>query len=314
MIIYDTKNWGTTLIKIYLSFNKAYTTRVLFKYIFYISVYTTFVVVIDLNILPTRIEINPLFFSLLGVILSLMLVFRLNTSYNKWWEGRVAWGNLVNQSRSFASNLQALLPKDDHESRKFFAAQISNFAYTLQSRLRDAKNWHEIEPLGKEYLACLQKAKNVPYRIATQMYERVEVKVKEGVFHQTDKQHLFGQLEVLVNVMGMCERIKNTPIPFSHSSYIKTFILIYVLSLPLGIVGTLFYYTIPTVALIAYALVGVEVVSEEVEEPFGTEANDLPLLQLSRVIKHSVYEALEVDYEIEITDVEIDTKFIQIVR
>lgn len=314
MIVYDTKNWGATLIKIYLSFNKAYTTRVLFKYIFYLSIYTTVVVVIDLNVLPTRIEINPLFFSLLGVILSLMLVFRLNTSYNKWWEGRVAWGNLVNQSRSLASNLHALLPKDDLENRTFFASQISNFAYTLQSRLRDVKNWHEIEPLGREYLACLQSTKNVPYRIATQMYERVEQKTKEGTFHPTDKQHLFSQLEMMINVMGMCERIKNTPIPFSHSSYIKTFILIYVLSLPLGIVGTLFYYTIPTVALIAYALVGVEVVSEEVEEPFGTEANDLPLLQLSRVIKHSVFEALEVEYEIEIADVEIDTKFIQIVR
>ncbi len=314
MIIYDTKNWGTTLLKIYLSFNKAFTTRVLFKYIFYISIYTTVVVVIDLAVLPKRIDVNPLFFSLLGVILSLMLVFRLNTSYGKWWEGRVAWGTLINQSRSLAANLNALLAKDAAKDRKYFAAQIANFAYSLQAHLREFTHWHEIEPLGKTYLETLQHAKHVPYCIATQLYERIVERIKDGTFSESDKVPLFGQLDAMINVMGICERIKNTPIPFSHNSYIKTFILIYVLALPFGIVASMFYYTIPTVALIAYALVGVEVVSEEVEEPFGTEANDLPLLQLSRIIKHSVFEALETQYEIEITEVEINTKYIQIIR
>jgi putative membrane protein len=314
MIIYDTKNWGATLLKLYLSFNKAFTTRVLFKYIFYISIYTTAVVTFDLLVLPTPIKVEPLFFSLLGVILSLMLVFRLNTSYSKWWEGRVAWGTLVNHSRVLAAQLHAILPKEAQTERKYFAAQIANFAYMLQSHLRGAKNWHEIEPLGKDYLASLQKSKNVPYAIATQILQRIEEHIKNNTLHPMDKQPLFHQVETMINVMGMCERIKNTPIPFSHSSYIKTFILIYILTLPFGLVSTLVYYTIPTVALIAYALVGVEVVSEEVEEPFGTEANDLPLLQLSKVIKNSVFEALNCSYEIEITDVEINTKFIQIVR
>jgi putative membrane protein len=272
------------------------------------------VVIVDLEVLPARIEVNPLFFSLLGVILSLMLVFRLNTSYNKWWEGRIAWGSLINQSRAFASQLHATLPKEDKRERKYFATQIANFAYTLQTHLRGFKHWHEIEPMGKDYLASLQKAKNVPYAVATQLYEHIEQRTKEGAFDGLDKQALFKHIETMIGIMGICERIKNTPIPFSHNSYIKTFILIYVLALPFGLVGTLLYYTIPTVALISYALVGVEVVSEEVEEPFGTEANDLPLLQLSRVIKHSVFEALQSEYEIEIADIEIDTKYIQIIR
>jgi len=256
MIIYDTKNWGATLLKVYLSFNKAFTTRVLFKYIFYISIYTTFVVTIDLAVLPKRIEVNPLFFSLLGVILSLMLVFRLNTSYSKWWEGRVAWGMLINHSRALAAHLNAIIPKEASQERKYFAAQIANFAYSLQAHLRGGVHWHEIEPLGRAYLDSLQRAKNVPYCIATQLYEHIEQNMKQGIFNQLDKIPLFHQLETMINVMGICERIKNTPIPFSHNSYIKTFILIYVLALPFGIVGTMFYYTIPTVALIAYALVG----------------------------------------------------------
>ena len=314
MIIYDTKNWSTTLIKIYLSFNKAFTTRVLFKYIFYLTIYTAIVVTIDLEVLPKRIEVNPLFFSLLGVILSLMLVFRLNTSYNKWWEGRVAWGTLVNHSRNLAACLNALLPKDASQDRRYYAAQIANFAYILQAHLRETDHWHAMEPLGREYLDTLRKAKHAPYCIATQIYERLEQDIKNGVFDNFNKESLFRQMEAMISVMGICERIKNTPIPFSHNSYIKTFILVYVLALPFGIVGTLLYYTIPTVALIAYALVGVEVVSEEVEEPFGIEANDLPLLQISRGIKRSVFEALKLEYEVEITDVEIDTKYIQIVR
>jgi ion channel-forming bestrophin family protein len=315
MIIYDTKNWSTTLLKIYLSFNKAYTTRVLFKYIFYLMIYTTVVVVIDLEILEgeRHFKIDPLFFSTLGFILSLMLVFRLNTSYNKWWEGRQAWGTLINQSRSLSSHLNAIIPKDDWVSRKYFATQISNFAYSMQGHLRESMEWEGLERLDDEYLNRLQSAKHVPHKIATMLYERIEENIKEGRFTQADKITLFPQIEVLLNVLGICERIKNTPIPFAHNSYIKTFILVYLLTLPFAIMNTLMYYAIPTVALVAYALMGVEVVSEEVEDPFGREANDLPLIHLSNIIKNSVFEALEVDYEIKISSIEMDTKYIQII-
>ena len=314
MILYDTKNWGNTLIKIYLSFNKAYTTRVLFRDIIILTIYTAIIVVIDEEFLVKKMHVNPLFFSLLGVILSLMLVFRLNSSYNKWWEGRKAWGALINNSRTFSSNLHSIIPKDDQASRQYFATQIANFAIALQGHLRDDVNFNEFEKLDDAYMEELRSVKHVPHKIVSMMFERIEFMVKSGVFSEFDKLNLKTQLEKLIDILGICERIKNTPIPFSHNSYIKTFILIYVFALPFGIVGSLAYYTIPTVALISYALVGVEVISEEIEEPFGRQANDLPLIHLSNIIKDNVYEALEVEYTFKVPSIEVDNKYIVIIH
>lgn len=313
MIVYDTKNWANTLIKIYLSFNRAYTTRVLFRDIIYISLYTTVVVIVDIEVLNSSLKINPLFFSLLGVILSLMLVFRLNSAYSKWWEGRKAWGALINHSRTISSNINSLLPKEDTKNREIFAGLISNFAITLQGHLRGDVEFEQLEDLGDAQMNRLRKAKHVPHRVATILFEEVERCYKEGIFKEVDKLNIKPQIQALIDVLGICERIKNTPIPFSHNSYIKTFILIYIVSLPFGMVSTLEYYTIATVALISYALVGVEVISEEIEEPFGREANDLPLIHLSNIIKNNTYEALEVDYELNIPSAEVNNNFIKII-
>lgn len=313
MINYDTKNWATTLQKIYLSFDKAFTTRVLFKYIFYVTIYTTVIVVIDQALINEAIQINPLFFSLLGVILSLMLVFRLNSSYDKWWEGRKAWGSLINQSRMIAAQLNSLLPKDDWENRRFFAVQIANYAMALQAHLRDNIQLKDLEPIDEAYEAELGKVNHLPNKIAALMLEKIEEKVNDKTFVVEDKIYLKPLINNLLDVLGICERIKNTPIPFSHNSYIKTFILIYVLTLPFAILDTLHYYTIPTIALVAYALIGVEVISEEVEEPFGKEANDLPLIHLSNVIKDSVFEILGVKSTLKIPSVEVENRYIQII-
>lgn len=313
MIVYDTKNWANTLIKIYLSFNRAYTTRILFKYLLYLSLYATAVVVIDIEFFSNSLKINPLFFSLLGVILSLMLVFRLNSAYNKWWEGRKAWGALINHSRTLSANLNALIPKREQSKRQHFASLIANFAMTLQGHLREQIDYTQYETMHEESSERLRRAGHKPQCIATMLFEAVEKEVKAGSFSEIDKLNLKPQIEAMINVLGICERIKNTPIPFSHNTYIKTFILIYTLSLPFGVISTLAYYTIPTVALVAYALLGVEVISEEIEEPFGREANDLPLIHLSNVIKESVYETLGAEKTREIQSVEIDNSLIQII-
>ncbi|MDX2303867.1 MAG: bestrophin family ion channel [Microscillaceae bacterium] len=314
MILYDTRNWGNTLIKIYLSFNKAYTTRILFRDILIITVYAAIIVVVDIEFLTQKLHIDPLFFSLLGVILSLMLVFRLNSSYNKWWEGRTAWGALINNSRAFASNLNSLIPKEDKELRRYFATQISNFAIALQGHLRDDVNFSEFEKLDAAYDEALGSVKHVPHKIVTMLFEKIELLVKSGLFSKIDTLSLKPQLERFLDILGICERIKNTPIPFSHNSYIKTFILIYVFALPFGIVSSLEYYAIPAVSLISYALVGVEVISEEIEEPFGRQANDLPLIHLSNIIKENTYEALEVAYTFKVPSVEVDNEYIVIIH
>ena len=109
------------------------------------------------------------------------------------------------------------------------------------------------------------------------------------------EQLLFVNAELMsfTDICGACERIKNTPIPYSYSSFIKKFIFVYVMTLPFGYVPSLGYWIIPVVALVFYILASLEVIAEEIEDPFGGDANDLPMDRLARNINKHVGEILE---------------------
>jgi len=299
MIVYDTKNWINTIYLIFFSYNKAFTTRILFLNVLLVMAYTALSTYIMLDVLHWKVQLNLVSFSLIGVILSLVLVFRLNSAYSKWWEGRKKWGSLINHSRSLAAYVQSVLPKEDFETRHYFAVQIANFASALEGRLREKMRFDEFENIGEDYLTKLKKADHVPNKIATQILQKTQELYKAGVITDFDKMGIREEVEDLIDILGACERIKNTPIPFSHSSFIKSFILTYMFVMPFGYMQDLGYITIPIVGLIAYALLGVEIISEEIENPFGFEANDLPLIHLANLIKRNVFEILESEYQTE---------------
>ncbi|HRF79967.1 MAG TPA: bestrophin family ion channel, partial [Flavobacteriales bacterium] len=100
------------------------------------------------------------------------------------------------------------------------------------------------------------------------------------------------ELVQFLDICGACERIKNTPIPYSYSSFIKKFIVIYVLTLPFGFVFSLGYIAIPVVMFIFYVLASLELIAEEIEDPFGTDTNDLPMDKIGQKIKENVEEIL----------------------
>lgn len=314
MIVYDTKKWWGTLSKLFLGLNSSYNSRALFRNMLIVAVYVSSVTVLNLEVFKKEFIKDAIFFSLLGLILSLILVFRLNTAYNKWWEGRIKWGALVNDSRTLASYLHTLLPKNDKETRTYYAAQISNFAIALRGHLRDDIKYEEFEHQDDEYINRLRKAPHVPHKIATLLMEWMQASFKRDYISGFDKINIKTQIQGFIDILGACERIKNTPIPFSHSSFIKAFITIYVLTLPFGIIQTFEYYTIPAALLISYALIAVEIISEEIEDPFGNEANDLPLTHLSNIIKKNVYDTLEVSYDKDISPVRLENKLIKILN
>jgi putative membrane protein len=113
-----------------------------------------------------------------------------------------------------------------------------------------------------------------------------------------DKLQAKSLVQGFIDVLGICERIKKTPIPFSHSAFIKLFILIYILILPFGLANMFGYLTIPAVMVMAFAMLGIEVISEEIENPFGIDANDLPTGVLADTIRGDVYEILNVGSEV----------------
>ncbi len=303
MVIYNTKSWTKVFLS-GLGFGNAYNNKSLFVIIAVILLYTSFITCLRIYLLPKElfeIRLTPTYLSLVGVILGLVLVFRINSAYDRWWEGRKLWGALINESRTLASNFTSLLPEADYANRSYLAAQIANFAYALKGHLREEIDYTHLDTNGDEgYLVSLKKARHLPHHIATLIFFKMEALFRDKVLSEADKINIKQQIEQMVNIMGACERIKNSPIPFSHTSFIKSFIMFYSVVLPIGLVDSFQFYTIPAVFIISYALAGVEVISEEIEQPFGTDANDLPLRHLSNVIKQNVYDTMQVPLEKEL--------------
>lgn len=294
MINYDSKKWSALFSEISHTFAKSYNLKQLAKFMGIVGVYATTVTIVCVAYLEEYLVIDSIFFSLIGVILSLFLVFRLNSAYDRWWEGRKLWGKLINDTRTLALNLNAHLPEDDKKRRKFFVRNITNFALALQWHLRDVKKTDDFIFINRRWLEDVENAVHKPNTINGFMYLEVEHMYKEGLITDFDKDRLMDSLQGLTDVLGGCERIKKTPIPFSHSSFIKMFAFIYLVILPFGLVDVFQYLTIPAVLIMGFALLGVEVISEEIENPFGMEANSLPLTAMADGIRDGAHEILHV--------------------
>lgn len=226
--------------------------------------------------------------SLLGIVLGLFLVFRTNSAYDRWWEGRKLWGSLVNNTRNLAHKLNAFLPKDDQASRMAYSQQISNFVISVRENVRGGVNLNELEGPVDD----LKNVKHIPNRISSDLYESINKLYRKEVITGDQLFLLDKELKEFSDILGAIERIKNTPIPYSYSMYIKKFIFIYIITLPFGFVTITEYITVPIVVLISFVIFSVELIAEEIEDPFGGDINDLPTDELSVKIRDNVREIL----------------------
>lgn len=230
--------------------------------------------------------------SLLGIVLGLFLVFRTNSAYDRWWEGRKLWGMMVNSTRNYALKLHAYLENDDQENRKWFAQMIPNFVTATKEHLRKGVKLAELEPAEPGFPESLTAYQHIPNRISAMMYRKVNDLYKAGTLTREQFWVLDKEMKDFIDIMGACERIKNTPIPYSYAMFIKKFIFIYIITLPFGFVSSFEYVTIPATLLLTFVLLSVELIAEEIEDPFGRDINDLPTDQLSVKIKENVREIL----------------------
>lgn len=230
--------------------------------------------------------------SLVGIVLGLFLVFRTNTAYDRWWEGRKLWGLLVNNTRNMAHKLNAFLDRNDVADRRWFAAMISNFVFSTKEHLRKGTKVGELQAVDEDFLTQMNNSKHIPNKISSMMYQRVNDLFKDKRITGDQLLMVDKELKEFSDILGGCERIKNTPIPYSYTMYIKKFIFIYILTLPFGFVTIAEYMTVPIVILISYVLLSVELIAEEIEDPFGSDVNDLPTDELSIKIRDNVREIL----------------------
>lgn len=287
MISYNPKEWFSFIFR----FHKSDTFRQLLPLIIGISVYCFIVdyLIIDYFQLPddSHLKNITIMHSMLGFVISLLLVFRTNTAYDRWWEGRKQWGSLVNNSRNLALKLSAILV--EKEDKLFFRKIIPYYAHALNLHLKEESISQE---LFEELNINIEHKKHKPNQVVKLLLKKVNELHKSGKI--SGEQLLFINQELLsfTDICGACERIKNTPIPFSYSVFLKKFIFFYVMTLPFGYVFNLGYYTIPVVIFIFYVLASLELIAEEIEEPFGYDENDLPTLKIAENIKKNIEEIL----------------------
>jgi len=274
MIAYNPKDWFSFIFR----FHKADTFRKLVPAMLTVALYSTGIAWLEIKYWQTTDQTHlknlGVVHSLLGFVISLLLVFRTNTAYERWWEGRKLWGDLVNNSRSLALKLKAIhIPKSE---KKIFAENIAAFAAALRTHLQHGDH----------------ATKHVPNEIAAKINEQL-IKVCSSAKLRGDALVLFArEFHAFSDICGACERIKNTPIPYSYSAFIKKFVFFYAMTMPFGFAFTLGFYMVPVVVFIFYALASLELIAEEIEDPFGFDPNDLPLAKLIVTIEKNVKEIL----------------------
>lgn len=290
MKAYNSKSF----LKIFLSIHQSDTVKILFPSLILMMGYSFAIYYLGIYVIKlgddSTIKNVGLIHDVLGFVLSLLLVFRTNTAYDRWWEGRKLWGKLVNDSRNFAIKINSILDPDDLEDKKFFAKHISFFSHSLSrhlskesTRLALDEDYSDLESISEGHIP-MEIVNSMTIRLQS-LYKKQKITGEQMIFLDT-------QLTGFMDVSGGCERIKNTPIPYSYASFIRKFILIYILAFPLAEVISIGLFIVPLTVFIFYVLMSLEVIAEEIEDPFNNSSIDLPTEMISQNIERNVHSIL----------------------
>lgn len=241
-------------------------------------------------------------FALIGVALGIFLGFRTNAAYDRYWEARKLWGAMVNESRSFSRQVLTLIavPEDwkanESTVREFqedLVRRMIAYVHSLRHLLRDSDPFEDIgRVLSTGDADSLRDQKNIPVAILQDIGLRLRTAYHDGWISAYHLPVLERTLTGITDIQGGCERIKNTPIPFAYSVLIHRIVAFYCFCLPFGLVASVRWMTPVVVLMISYAFFGLDEIGDEIEDPFSTEPQDLPLTALCRTIEINLLQAI----------------------
>jgi ion channel-forming bestrophin family protein len=201
----------------------------------------------------------------------------------------IAGGKAANIGAQW-STIREILALNSAERIQLFRVLITNYVFAMKEHLRNGVLENELEEIAGFDKMEVMSRDHTPNAIAQQLYAQILLLRKDGFITEEQQIVLDSEFRALTDIIGACERIKKTPIPYSYSAFIKKFIFIYVMSLPFGVVRDFGYSTIFVVLFIFYVLASLELIAEEIEDPFGSDANDLPTDALSETIQKNLKE------------------------
>lgn len=298
MVIHKNKHWFSLLF----TWKGSILKKVL-PQLFSITFFALIVLYFHGEIYDYKIHLNPAIFTLIGLALAIFMGFCNNAGYDRYWEGRKLWGTLLIEARSLARQILTLVREDsfqDTEEKKYFINVISAFCWALNYQLRFKDDcYDQIERLlSTQHFEKVVRKKFKPIAILDIMAIWVEQKHREQKIDSILWKEIDEEFNKLSQIVGGCERILNTPLPFPYRLLLHRTVYLYCFWLPFGLVDIVGVMMPIIVLLISYTFVGLDAIIQEISEPFGEEENDLALDALCMTIEESIREQFEMENEV----------------
>lgn len=280
MIDYDPHKWRTTFFAV-----KGSRLKVIALRSFFVSLGALALTIVHFRFVPVSFPNAAVVHTMVGTALGLLLVFRTNQSYDRWWEGRKLWGAMVNTCRNLARAASVHLEKEPQRLRQIL--KLTQAFPTATTCVLRQQTWTP-EGLDPSDVESIRTRHHFPTAICQRITYHLEAERKAGrlsdiVFASLDQNN-----QHLVDIVGGCERIHKTPLPFAYVVHLRRALVLYCASLPVALVASFGWYTVPIVFGVTYVLLGIEEIGVEIEDPFEGDENDLPLERIGEGIQTNV--------------------------
>jgi len=230
-------------------------------------------------------------FALVGIALAVFLGFRNSASYDRWWEGRRLWGSLIIHARSLARQAISLAHAAERDEMRAFIAVLGGLGHALRHQLRKTDATGDLtHRLPPELQARVADARFRPAVLLLWLGEWTAARAREGSLDGYAVMAMEQNLNELSSVIGGCERLATTPLPFSYSVMIHRTVYLFCALLPFGLVDSAGVLTPLFALLVAYAFMSLEAIAAQIEDPFGVEENDLALNALCESLEDTLHE------------------------
>ena len=227
-----------------------------------------------------------------SIVLGLLLVFRTNTAYDRFWEGRKSWGAIVNTTRNLARQIWISVDEKELKDKDHKIAALNllvAFGVATKLHLRGEPVNSDLEALiPANKFTKLKMMNNPPLDISIWIGDYLQEQYQRHCINNYQCANMQELLNILVDNLGTCERILKTPMPLAYAIHLKQLLLLYCFLLPFQIVDDLHWWTGLISALVSFTLLGIEAIGLEIENPFGYDANDLPLDTICKVMKRNI--------------------------
>jgi putative membrane protein len=286
MIIRRKENW----IRMLFIWRGSVLPQILFRLILLLLLCIA-IVFLQGKIFQFKIQLNPGPFTLFGIALAIFFGFRNNVSFDRFWEARKLWGSLLNTTRTLTRQAQALTTGMSKADVAFFVDLLISFTYACKHQLRHTDATADLERISGAALAAkLSTARYKPAMLLIEMGQWLQQRTVEAALDPIHALAFEPNLHELSNIIGGCERIASTPVPYTYKVLLHRTVYIYCLLLPFGLVDTLGWMMPVIVTFIAYTFIALEAIADELEDPFGLEPNDLALNSLCHMIENTLLE------------------------